>query len=164
MMMDTDAVMPHSTNDENNAEVEAMHCIYNDDDPVNDHTHREQNNDAQKQNGKEFDDKVQEHQGTKDTDHQEILIEECENGQNKKIQLDSGKTSGSGHDPHRKNRHSELYEYFNGDAISMKKHRFGSGYNVERNKADKTKPKKPVCFSRHIYMDKNVIFLAMLVL
>ncbi|KAK1411323.1 hypothetical protein QVD17_37871 [Tagetes erecta] len=137
-MLDMDAVMPHSTNEENNAEVEAMHCTYSSNDPVDDHTHREQNDDEQQQKGKDFDDTVQEHQGTKDTDQQEILIEACENGQNKKIQLDSGKTSDSGH----------------GDAINTKEGQFGSGYNVERNKADKTKPKKNVYFSRHNSMDE----------
>ncbi|KAI3795034.1 hypothetical protein L1987_37678 [Smallanthus sonchifolius] len=152
----------------------ASNCIYNTlNVPVNDHTHQEQNDDEQQQKGKDHDDTnyIQEHQGTKENGQQENTIKESEivdtsihqfgeNGQNKKIHLVFGKTSGSGHDPHRKNGCSKSFEYDYGNASKTKKRRFGSGYNVERNKADKMKPKKLVHFARHMCPDEYVIFLA----
>jgi hypothetical protein len=171
MTMIMDAVKSHSTNGENNPQEEAMQCVYTTlNVPVNDHAHRVQNDDEQ------------EHQGTEDADQRENIIIECENGddfihqfgengQKKKIQLASGKTNGSGHDPNRKNVEgkkvgksdnapgcSKSFEYYYDNVPWKSKHGLGSGSKKTR-KADKLEPKKKEHFARFMVPDENVMFL-----
>ncbi|XP_035838604.1 uncharacterized protein LOC110908467 isoform X3 [Helianthus annuus] len=146
-----DAVMSHFTNDENNHQEEANTLNV----PVIDHTHRVQTDDDDTN-------QIQENQGTKDTDQREHVIEERENGdniihqfnedgQNKKAELASRKT----HDPNSKNVEGKKV----GSVKKTKKRQRESGYDVERNKADKLEPKKrPRCASRRMVKDENGIF------